>query len=387
MLSGWLTNLQYYVIIPEIVYLSELFRHITVDCSSTAATLPLAHEVRDQATCLLPNNSNYLYAAVLHLPKNPKLYFGKLLNIQKLHQSFEDSGEATKDDRKIRNDSCSLIRQTISVISKWITKTFFFEKIVKHIILINDRTDQCVIPKDLHETYHKGQKPLIRWLIDKIIFNVTMAKMSHWSHWQYELERKDNIGEQLKNKKNRNIFEGTRLLLPYAIINQTKNGKFVNKTIIKKSLMEFLREIIFESIVADAIFSIDLTNNWIKYDFDDFKKLSQSSIIFQGWTWLLNLLRVMFFIVGAFIMLITTCAICGFACILSSILRDDYFHRRQRREQDEELRILEERLHEAGINIHFNAFNDPPLQFERQSNSETNTAIEQLSTVSFEMKW
>ncbi|EJW73568.1 hypothetical protein WUBG_15534, partial [Wuchereria bancrofti] len=58
--------------------------------------------------------------------------------------------------------------------------------------------------------------------------------------------------------------------------------EFVNKTIIKKSLMEFLREIIFESIVADAIFSIDLTNNWIKYDFDDFKKLSQSSIIFQG---------------------------------------------------------------------------------------------------------
>ncbi|VDN94131.1 unnamed protein product [Brugia pahangi] len=364
MLSGWLTNLQYYVIIPEIVYLSELFPHIAVD-SSTAATLPLANEEpycmwnsNDQSAlnfkerdipialiftidhnltptklkqvldiyhaiaCLLPNNSNYLYAAVLHLPKNPKLYFGKLLNIQKLHQSFEDSGEATKD-----------------------------------------------------------QKPLIRWLIDKIIVNVTMTKMSHWSHWQYELERKDNIGEQLKDRKNRNIFEGTRLLLSHAIIEQTKN-EFINKTIIKKSLMEFLRELIVESVVADAIFSMDLTNNWIKYDFDDFKKPPQSLIIFQGWTWLLNLLRIMFFIVGAFVMLITTCAICGFACILSSILRDDYFRRRQRREQDEALRILQERFYEAGMNIHFNAFNDPPPQFDRQSNSETNTAIEQLSTIS-----
>ncbi|VDO56001.1 unnamed protein product [Brugia timori] len=126
--------------------------------------------------------------------------------------------------------------------------------------------------------------------------------------------------------------------------------EFVNKTIIKKSLMEFLRELIVESIVADAIFSMDLTNNWIKYDFDDFKKPPQSLIIFQGWTWLLNLLRIMFFIVGAFVMLITTCAICGFACILSSILRDDYFRRRQRREQDEELRILQERFYEAGMN-------------------------------------
>ncbi|KAK6107968.1 hypothetical protein QQG55_30290 [Brugia pahangi] len=105
--------------------------------------------------------------------------------------------------------------------------------------------------------------------------------MSHWSHWQYELERKDNIGEQLKDRKNRNIFEGTRLLLSHAIIDQTKN-EFVNKTIIKKSLMEFLRELIIESVVADAIFSMDLTNNWIKYDFDDFKKPPQSLIIFQG---------------------------------------------------------------------------------------------------------
>ncbi|EFO25250.2 hypothetical protein LOAG_03240, partial [Loa loa] len=86
----------------------------------------------------------------------------------------------------------------------------------------------------------------------------------------------------------------------------------------------------------------------------------------------------MFFIVGALVMLITTCALCGFTCILSSILRDEYYHRRQIREREQELRILEERLHEAGINIHFNAFNDPP-ELDRQSNNEINTAIEQLS--------
>lgn len=46
--------------------------------------------------CLLPNDSNYLYAAVLHLPENPKLYFGKLLNTGKLHQSLDDFGQVTK---------------------------------------------------------------------------------------------------------------------------------------------------------------------------------------------------------------------------------------------------------------------------------------------------
>lgn len=44
--------------------------------------------------CLLSNDSNYLYAAVLHLRKNPKLYFGKLLSTYKLHQSFEDIGQS-----------------------------------------------------------------------------------------------------------------------------------------------------------------------------------------------------------------------------------------------------------------------------------------------------
>lgn len=53
-------------------------------------------EIYHAIACLLPNDSNYLYAAVLHLPKNPKLYFGKLLNIHKLHQSFEDAGQTTK---------------------------------------------------------------------------------------------------------------------------------------------------------------------------------------------------------------------------------------------------------------------------------------------------
>lgn len=47
--------------------------------------------------------------------------------------------------------------------------------------------------------------------------------------------------------------------------------------VIKRSLTEFLREIIFESIVSNAIFSMDLRDNWIKYDFEDFKKRSQPS--------------------------------------------------------------------------------------------------------------
>ncbi|VDO61465.1 unnamed protein product [Onchocerca flexuosa] len=48
-------------------------------------------------------------------------------------------------------------------------------------------------------------------------------------------------------------------------------------------------------------------------------------------------------------MLITTFALCGFACMLSSVLRDDYYRRQQMREREEELRILEGRLREAGI--------------------------------------
>ncbi|OZC12301.1 hypothetical protein X798_00823 [Onchocerca flexuosa] len=36
--------------------------------------------------------------------------------------------------------------------------------------------------------------------------------------------------------------------------------------------------------------------------------------------------------------------------MLSYVLRDDYYHRRQICEREEELRILEERFREAGIN-------------------------------------
>ncbi|CAG9537882.1 unnamed protein product [Cercopithifilaria johnstoni] len=360
MLNGWLTSLQCCVVILAIVNLSGLFRH-------TKATLSLAKEDQDQAgyrygryctwnnydpsilnfkerdipialvfaidhnltpiklkqvldtyhavACLLPNDSNYLYAVVLHLPKYPKLYFGKLLNTDKLHQSFEDAGQATKG--------------------------------------------------------HKQQ----RWLINKIILNAT-----NLIHSKYQLERKNNIAEQLNDSKNRSIFDGTRLLLS-NLINQSQN-EFVNKKIIKKSLIEFLREILFESIIADAIFSTDLTDNWIKYDFVDFKKRSQPSVIaFEGWTWLLNLLRVVFFLVGAFVVIITTCALCGFTCVLSSIVRDDYYRRRQAREREQELRILQERLHDVGINVHLNPFNDQP-ELEREINNEINTAIEQLSVIS-----
>lgn len=47
-------------------------------------------------------------------------------------------------------------------------------------------------------------------------------------------------------------------------------------------LIEFLREIIFESVVVDAIFSMDLADNWIKFSFDDFKKRSQPAVTFVG---------------------------------------------------------------------------------------------------------
>lgn len=57
---------------------------------------------------------------------------------------------------------------------------------------------------------------------------------------------------------------------------------FANKMLIQKSLTEFLNEIIFESIVADTIFSMHLTDNWIKYDFEDFKKHSQTPVTFDG---------------------------------------------------------------------------------------------------------
>ncbi|VDK83426.1 unnamed protein product [Litomosoides sigmodontis] len=418
-LNGRLTSLKCCV---AIVYLLELFRHVTVDCSNIEAALPLANEVQDQGqyctwnsydqsvlhfkerdvpialvftvdhnltpiklkqvldtyhavACLLPNDSNYLYAAVLHLPKNPKLYFGKLLNTDKLHQSLEDFGQAAKDDTKNQNDPCSLIRQTITVISSWLTKAFFFEKVVKHIIFISDHVDRCIISKYLHEIYRKDNKSH-RWLVDKIILNATKLTHSH-----YRLERRSNIAEQLKDSKNRSVFDGTRLLLP-NLSDQSEKNELMGKTVIKKSLTEFLREVIFESIVADALFSMELTDNWMKYDFRDFRKNSQPAVAFEGWTWLLNLLRVIFFLVGAFVIVITTCALCGFTCILSSVVRDDYYRRRQMREREVELRILEERLREAEIhNARLNPFNDP-LEFERGRNIASNTAVEQLSATS-----
>uniref|UniRef100_A0A8R1XZH0 Uncharacterized protein n=1 Tax=Onchocerca volvulus TaxID=6282 RepID=A0A8R1XZH0_ONCVO len=108
-------------------------------------------------------------------------------------------------------------------------------------------------------------------------------------------------------------------------------------------LIEFLIRILFESIVADA----KLRNNWIKYDFEDFRRRSQQSS--------LNFLRETFFLIGAFIMLIITCALCGVACMLSYVLRGDYYHRQQTRER-EELRILEERFCEAGTVNEFDKF-------------------------------
>lgn len=58
-----------------------------------------------------------------------------------------------------------------------------------------------------------------RWLVDKIILNATKMIRS-----QYRLERRSNIAEQLKDSKNRSIFDGTRLLLS-NLINQSKNGQ------------------------------------------------------------------------------------------------------------------------------------------------------------------
>ncbi|MCP9262796.1 RING-box protein 1 [Dirofilaria immitis] len=87
------------------------------------------------------------------------------------------------------------------------------------------------------------------------------------------------------------------------------------------------------------------------------------------------------FITGAFIILIATCALCGFACMLSSALRNDYHRQRQIRENEEELRILEERLRDIGINIHFDEI-AVQSELEQENNNEINTAIEQLNTTS-----
>lgn len=65
-----------------------------------------------------------------------------------------------------------------------------------------------------------GYKPN-RWLVDKIILNATKL-----IHSQYELQRKDNIAEQLKDNQNRSVFEGSRLLL-FNEINQPQNCKFI----------------------------------------------------------------------------------------------------------------------------------------------------------------
>lgn len=72
----------------------------------------------------------------------------------------------------------------------------------------------------------------------------------------------------------------------------------------------------------------------------------QYRLIFR-WAWLLNFLRVMFFVVGTFILLITTCALCGFACMLSSVVRDDYYNRRRIQQREEEFHNLEERFREV----------------------------------------
>ncbi|KAM3717860.1 RING-box protein [Dirofilaria immitis] len=245
----------------------------TIDHNLTPIKLTFVLNIYHAMACLLPNNSNHLYAAVLHLPKNPKLYFGKLLNIHNLHQSFENAGEATKDEREIGNDSCYLIRRTINVISKWLTKRFFFEKVIKHIIFIDEYANQCILSRKYSEIYRKGRKKY-RWLIDKIILNVTKG-----IHRRYELKRNDNLAEQFKNNIN------------------------------------------------------------------------------------------------------PTCALCGFACMLSSALRNDYHRQRQIRENEEELRILEERLRDIGINIHFDEI-AVQSELEQENNNEINTAIEQLNTTS-----
>ncbi|VDN19645.1 unnamed protein product [Gongylonema pulchrum] len=106
---------------------------------------------------------------------------------------------------------------------------------------------------------------------------------------------------------------------------------------------------LLESVIADAVFSMNSGRKWIKYDLSDFKRQPQSANTFDSWAWLLSLLRVMFFIVGTFILLITTCALCGFACMLSSVVRDDYYNRRQIRQRDEERHNFEEQFGDAGI--------------------------------------
>lgn len=65
-----------------------------------------------------------------------------------------------------------------------------------------------------------------RWLIDKIILNGTRRM-----RLQYELKQTENIAEELKNRKNRSVFEGTRLVLS-SVIHQSRDGKFISKILI-----------------------------------------------------------------------------------------------------------------------------------------------------------
>ncbi|VDO36233.1 unnamed protein product [Onchocerca flexuosa] len=77
-------------------------------------------------------------------------------------------------------------------------------------------------------------------------------------HSQYQLDRSDNIAEQFKDNMNRNIFEGTRLASLFGILDLIKKKD-------RNAKLEFR----------------DLRDNWIKYDFEDLRRRSQQSVIFE----------------------------------------------------------------------------------------------------------
>ncbi|VDM99577.1 unnamed protein product [Thelazia callipaeda] len=169
---------------------------------------------------------------------------------------------------------------------------------------------------------------------------------------------------------------------------------------LETSLSKFLRGIILESVFADAVLDSDRRDKWIKYDMNDFKKQFRKIVTFGSWEWLLSFLRIIFFIIGSFVLAITICALCGFACMLSTVVRDDYYNRRLRRQREVELRNLAEQFQGIALVMPFEAdflhcctfvfilgllirsFQGRPNQLNRNAENDINTAVEQLSIVS-----
>ncbi|VDM99578.1 unnamed protein product [Thelazia callipaeda] len=191
----------------------------TVNHSLSPIKLHSVLETYHRLACLLPEDSNQLYAVVSHLSKNPKLYFGKVHNIRKLHRSFDAISEPSADGGESGNGTCYLIQKTITMISDWLPKAFFFEKVIKHIILINGHSEQCPVSEHFHGIYFKDSK-LHRWFVNQIVLNATKMHQLHY----YDLLRGKDSEKLLKNGKEQNILEGIQLILSHDI-GQARQGQ------------------------------------------------------------------------------------------------------------------------------------------------------------------